>query len=150
MIRRILGAILLLAALAVAAVLIWGPAYVERNLNPVSVPPETWPVSDAARQLHQRLVIGDLHSDALLWDRDLLERVDRGHTDIPRLAQGNVAVQVFTTVTKSPKGLNYSHNSAGATDNITRLFIGQLRPIRTWSSLLGTRAGTGPPAERLG
>lgn len=136
MIKRIIGGILMLAALAVAVVLIWGPAYMERNLNPVTVPPETWPVSDEARALHARLVIGDLHSDALLWDRDLLERMDRGHTDIPRLAQGNVAVQVFTTVTKSPKGQNYSQNSAEAPDNITRLFIGQLRPIATWNSLL--------------
>ena len=136
MIKRIIGGILMLAVLAVAVVLIWGPAYMERSLNPVTVPPETWPVSDQARALHERLVIGDLHSDALLWDRDLLERVDRGHTDIPRLAQGNVAVQVFTTVTKSPKGQNYSQNSADAPDNITRLFIGQLRPIATWNSLL--------------
>ena len=67
--------------------------------------------------------------------RDILERADRGHTDVPRLAEGNVAVQVFTTVTKSPRGQNYDQNSAEAGDNITPLFMGQLRPLRSWFSL---------------
>ena len=136
MIKHILGAIAALLVIVVAAVLIWGPAYIERNINPLSAPNGTWPVSEEARDLHQRLVIGDLHSDALLWGRDLLKRGDRGHTDIPRLAEGNVAVQVLTTVTKSPRGLNYSENSTDTGDNITPLMIGQLRPIATWSSLL--------------
>ena len=29
-----------------------------------------------------------------------------GHLDLPRMQQGNIALQVFTTVTKSPSGLN--------------------------------------------
>lgn len=135
MLRKLGLGVLGLIALAVAAVLIWGPAYVERGLNPLTTPSEGWPVSPGAQALHDRLIIGDWHADPLLWDRDLLEHGDRGHTDIPRLAQGNVAVQVFTTVTKSPRGQNYSENSAEAPDNITPLFIGQLRPIRAWFSL---------------
>ncbi|WP_104491927.1 dipeptidase [Paracoccus denitrificans] len=135
MIRRIILWLLALAVLAAAVVAIWGPGFVERRLNPVTMPAEGWPVSPQAEALHQRLVIGDWHSDALLWDRDLLKHADRGHTDIPRLAQGNVAVQVFTTVTKSPRGQNYGQNSAEAPDNITPLFIGQLRPLPSWFSL---------------
>ena len=135
MVRKLLIGLLGLISLAVAAVLIWGPAYVERQLNPLTTPPEGWPVSPEAQALHNRLVIGDWHADPLLWDRDLLARGDRGHTDIPRLAEGNVAVQVFTTVTKSPRGQNYQANSAEAPDNITPLFIGQLRPVRAWFSL---------------
>jgi microsomal dipeptidase-like Zn-dependent dipeptidase len=64
-----------------------------------------------------------------------LKRGTRGQVDIPRLQEGNVALQVFTAVTKSPKGLNYEHNSADAPDNITLLAIGQLWPYRTWGSL---------------
>ncbi|UFM63723.1 dipeptidase [Paracoccus sp. MA] len=135
MIRRIILGLLGLAVLAAIAVAIWGPGFVERRLNPVTMPAGGWPVSTQAEALHQRLVIGDWHSDALLWDRDLLKRADRGHTDIPRLVQGNVALQVFTTVTKSPRGQNYSKNSAEAPDNITPLFIGQLRPLPSWFSL---------------
>ncbi|OJH43377.1 dipeptidase [Paracoccus sp. SM22M-07] len=120
---------------ALTAFLIFAPPYAERMMNPVTMPPEGWPVSDEARALHQSLTIGDLHSDALLWDRDLLRQVDRGHSDVPRLLQGNMAVQVFTTVTKSPRGQNYDHNSTDAGDNITPLFMGQLRPPRSWFSL---------------
>ncbi|MBA4490148.1 membrane dipeptidase [Paracoccus sp. S1E-3] len=135
MLRKILLAVLGLIVIAAVAFFTFAPGYVERGLNPVTTPKGGWPVSAEAQALHDRLTIGDWHSDALLWDRDLLKRVDRGHTDIPRLQQGNVAVQVFTTVTKSPSGLNYGQNSADAPDNITKLVMGQLRPIRTWSSL---------------
>ncbi len=135
MFRKIFFTLLGLMALAAAGFFAFAPGIVERGLNPVTAPEGGWPVSAQAQALHDRLVIGDWHSDALLWDRNLLKRADRGHTDIPRLQAGNVAVQVFTTVTKSPSGLNYGHNSAEAPDNITRLVMGQLRPIRTWSSL---------------
>jgi membrane dipeptidase len=91
--------------------------------------------SAAAVSLHDSLVVGDLHSDALLWDRDLRQRSDRGQVDLPRLREGNVALQVFTTVTKSPAGLNYEHNSAEAMDNITLLVFAQLRPPGTWFNL---------------
>ena len=127
-----------LAALVVAVLatfLAIAPGYVERDMNPVTMPAEGWPVGVQAQALHDRLVIGDWHSDALLWDRDLLRRVDRGHTDVPRLLEGNMALQVFTTVTKSPRGQNYDQNSTAAGDNITPLFIGQLRPVRAWGSL---------------
>ena len=133
--KRLLGGVALLVVLAAAAFLVFAPGYVERGLNPLRMPPEGWPVSPQAQALHDRLVIGDWHSDALLWDRNILDRADRGHTDVPRLLEGNVAVQVFTTVTKSPRGQNYDQNSAEAGDNITPLFMGQLRPLRSWFSL---------------
>lgn len=109
------------------------PGMAERGQN-ATLPGAPAP-SDAALALHKRLVIGDWHSDALLWDRDLRQRSDRGHVDLPRLRDGNVALQVFTTVTKSPKGQNYEHNSAEAGDNITLLFIAQARPLRSWFDL---------------
>ena len=135
MLKRILVAVAVLVVVAAAAFFVLAPGYVERALNPLRMPAEGWPVSNEAQALHDRLVIGDWHSDALLWDRDILRRADRGHTDVPRLIEGNVAVQVFTAVTKSPRGQNYDHNSAEAPDNITPLFIGQLRPIPSWFSL---------------
>lgn len=70
-----------------------------------------------------------------MWNRDLLKRADRGHVDLPRLEDGNVALQVFSSVSKSPKGQNYDSNSADS-DNITLLTIAQLQPPRTWFSLL--------------
>lgn len=126
-------AILILAGLA--AFLKFAPGIVESALNPLTMPEDGWPVSAEAEALHRRLVIGDWHADSLLWDRDLLARGTRGHADLPRLIGGNVAVQVFTTVTKSPRGQTYAQNSADTPDNITPLFIGQLRPIGSWTSL---------------
>ena len=95
--KRLFGGVALLVVLAAAAFLVFAPGYVERGLNPLRMPPEGWPVSPQAQALHDRLVIGDWHSDALLWDRDILNRANRGHTDVPRLLEGNVAVQVIGT-----------------------------------------------------
>ncbi len=92
-------------------------------------------VSGTARTAHQTLFVADLHDDALLWNRDLLQRYDRGHSDLPRLLEGHVALQVFATVTKTPKGINYERNSAD-TDSITLLTMAQRWPRATWSSLL--------------
>lgn len=121
-------------ALILAAVLAWGPGYVERGRNAVSAH-APYPVSEEAQALHNSLVIGDWHADSLLWNRDITKRASRGHVDLPRLQEGNVAVQVFTAVTKSPAGQNIHHNSADARDNITLLVMGQLWPRRTWGSL---------------
>jgi microsomal dipeptidase-like Zn-dependent dipeptidase len=134
-IGKLLGGLLVLLILAGAAFFLFAPAYVERSRNAV-VPHDPYPVSAEARALHADLVVGDWHADPLLWNRDLTERSDYGQVDIPRLIEGNVALQVFTAVTKSPAGQNYDANTADAFDNITPLAIGQLWPIRTWNSLL--------------
>ena len=92
-------------------------------------------MSEEARALHASLTIVDLHSDTLMWARDPLERAGRGHMDLPRLIDGNVALQVFSSVTKSPAGLNFERNPADARDNMTLMAIGQLQPYPTWGSL---------------
>lgn len=109
------------------------PRFVEESMNKVTGP--AWPVSAEAKALHARLTIVDLHSDTLLWDRDIDAAATRGHVDLPRLEAGNVALQVFSSVTKTPKGQNYERNS-DKTDNITALVVAQLQPVRTWTSLL--------------
>lgn len=124
------GAIVVAGA---AAFFTFAPGIVEKGQN-ATLPGAPVPSAEALA-LHARLIVGDWHSDALLWDRDLRKRWDRGHVDLPRLREGNVALQVFTTVTKSPAGQNYEHNSAAARDNITALVIAQLRPPKTWFNL---------------
>ncbi|MDE9434905.1 membrane dipeptidase [Xenorhabdus bovienii] len=108
------------------------PRLVEARMNRVIG------VADVATQtavdLHKRLQIADLHADTLLWGRDLLDRSTRGQVDIPRLIDGNVAVQVFAVVSKSPRGLNIEKNSA-ETDNVTLLALAQRWPWRTLFSL---------------
>ena len=78
-----------------------GPRLVdERENKVVTRPPYGHLVSGRARDLHEELTIVDLHADTLLWGRDLLRRSRYGHVDIPRLADGNVALQVFSLPTK--------------------------------------------------
>ena len=110
------------------------PSWLDKQMNPVSdhLP---FVVSDKARELHKTLFIGDWHSDSALWNRDLSKSYDYGHVDIPRMQTGNMALQMFTTVTKSPSGQNYDSNETGSRDNITALAIVQGWPIKTWTSL---------------
>ncbi|MFC6979238.1 hypothetical protein [Microbulbifer taiwanensis] len=74
---------------------------VERSMNRHSGP-EYPPLSAEAAALHQSLLVGDLHADSFLWARDLQNEADYGHVDLPRARRGNLAMQVFTAVTKSP------------------------------------------------
>jgi len=124
------------AVLAIAAFGFFGiaPAVVEAGMNRVA-PPALPRVTAQTRALHAGLAIADLHADTLLWRRNLLDRADRGQVDLPRLQAGNVALQVFSSVTKTPRHQNYDANDANS-DNITLLAIAQLQPPRTWSSLL--------------
>jgi microsomal dipeptidase-like Zn-dependent dipeptidase len=122
--------------IAAAAVGFFGflPGYVEGSMNQIDGKPLI-AVSDEAKALHKTLNIVDLHSDTLMWNRDLNDSASRGHMDLPRLQEGNVALQLFSSVTKTPKGQNYDGNS-DKTDNITLLAIAQLQPLKTWSSLV--------------
>jgi membrane dipeptidase len=110
------------------------PTWVDARLNTV-IHPAPYTASAKAISTHQTLFVADLHDDALLWNRDPLQRYDRGHSDLPRLLDGHVALQVFATVTKSPKGLNYERNGSD-TDSITMLAMAQRWPVATWTSLL--------------
>ncbi|PDT74195.1 dipeptidase [Bradyrhizobium sp. C9] len=92
-------------------------------------------ITPAAQALQATLDVADMHADSLLWKRNLIARSDRGHIDLPRLIEGRYALQVFSSVTKSPKGQNYDAN-AGDTDTITSLAIVDLQPMRTLFSLL--------------
>jgi len=109
------------------------PEMVDQRQNKVlAKPPYT--ASDKAFALHRQLNVVDLHADSLLWGRDLLQRDTVGHIDIPRLADGNVALQVFSLPTKTPRGLNIERND-NKSDNITLLALAERWPPATWNSL---------------
>jgi microsomal dipeptidase-like Zn-dependent dipeptidase len=131
--RKWLWGILALIFVAVTAFFALAPAMVERSMNKVE--PVALKITPHARALHATLQVADMHADTLLWKRSLLDSVDRSQVDLPRLIQGNYALQVFSSVTKTPKGQNYDANT-GDTDNITQLVIADLQPVRTWNSLL--------------
>ena len=126
----IVGLLLVISALVSFGLV---PGMADRSANSVDrtvVLPE---ISTAA-SLHSRLTVVDLHADPLLWRRNLLDELEYGHVDLPRLLRGNVAIQVFGVVTKSPVGQNYDANS-GDTDQLTALVVASMQPVRNWGSL---------------
>jgi membrane dipeptidase len=131
--KRMLFVLAILILLALGLFFFVLPAEVEKRMNRTLNPPP-YPASERAVELHNKLLVADLHADSLLWARDLLERGTRGHVDIPRLIEGNVALQAFTIVTKTPRNQNIENNT-GDTDNITLLAIAERWPIKAWSSL---------------
>ena len=131
--RKVLAGVAVIIVLGLIAFFALAPAIVERSMNKVE--PVALTISPRARALHATLQIADMHADTLLWQRSLLARADRGQIDLPRLLAGNYALQIFSSVTKTPKHQNYDSNRADS-DNITALAIADLQPPRTWGSLL--------------
>lgn len=110
------------------------PGIVERSNNKVAGPVPA-PASPRAAALHRTLEIADMHADTLLWSRDFDVQAERGHVDLPRLESAHMALQILSSVTKTPKHQNYDANGSD-TDNITLLTLAQGQPPRTWHSLL--------------
>lgn len=98
-----------LVLLIIIVVLLTGAQLADRLINRVYLAPPYRP-GDAARELHGQLSVVDLHADPLLWQRDLKRRIAYGHVDLPRLLEGNVALQVFGVVTGVPFPLRMENN----------------------------------------
>lgn len=112
------------------------PKKLDAKYNTVALQPP-YKVSNEAQELYNSLdFIADMHCDALLWKRNLLERNDYGSVDIPRMIEANISLQAFTIVTKAPKNMNFDNNT-GETDQITLPYILQCRPINSWFNLTG-------------
>lgn len=131
--HKVLLVILLVVPIGLGVFFFVLPPRIERSYNPILQKPP-YIASERATALHQTLQIADLHADSLLWGRDLRTDAGRGQVDVPKLLAGNVALQVFTIVTKTPRGLNIERNT-DKTDNIFWLALAERWPPRTWSSL---------------
>ncbi|MGA7573860.1 MAG: dipeptidase [Terriglobales bacterium] len=130
--RRSLQIAFVILCIVVAFFLVT-PRLVDESQNKILKKPP-YPASERALTLHPQLTIADLHADSLLWGRNLLERSVDGQVDIPRLADGNVALQVFSLPTKSPSGLNIESNE-DKHDQILWLAMVDRWPPQTWNSL---------------
>ncbi len=127
------GLKILAVLLIIAAVIFFGCAadYFDKSTNTV-----TLKTDNMAKNTEYDSIpfVADLHCDALLWDRDLLSRHNHGHVDVPRMQQANMAFQVFTIVSKTPRGINIERND-DKTDNVAILSFGQLQPMENWFSV---------------
>jgi membrane dipeptidase len=133
--KKILITLTVVLLLLVGAFFFVLAGQLEKRLN-VALNPPPYLASERAVELHKKLLVADLHADSLLWDRDLLDRATRGHVDVPRLIDGNVALQSFTVVTKTPYvwKMNIERND-DTSDNITILALAERWPTATWNSL---------------
>jgi microsomal dipeptidase-like Zn-dependent dipeptidase len=133
---RILLKVLLAAALVFVLLVAFAPPFNAERINGMNnvFPHEPYAVSEKASALHATLNVADWHADSLLWSRDLLQRSEQGQVDLPRLREGNVAVQVFDSVTRVPsKGTNLEDNPAVG-DKIRLLALADDWPLNTWFS----------------
>ncbi len=135
MLRIVLYVLAGLLGLAVIGYFTVAAPIADARFNPRPDAPAE-PVSDRAQTVHDTFAVADLHNDLLLWPRDPLDRYDRGHSDVPRLRDGNVALQVFAAVTQVPRGRSYAGTDADAIDQIPYLVAAQRWPVRTWTSRL--------------
>ena len=132
--KKVLVGLLLVIAVAIIVVNTFVVKSLDQSKNKV-IAHDSFSISAEAAQLHASLIIGDWHADTALWNRDMQGRHSFGHLDLARMQAGNIGLQMFTTVSKSPSGQNYESNATSASDNITPLVIAQLWPISTWTSL---------------
>lgn len=95
----------------------------------------SYAISPRAAELHRELLVADLHADSLLWGRDLLRRSRRGAVDVPRLIDGNVALQVLAASTQVPLRPKLRSND-GRTDALLLLALAGRWPRSTWRSRL--------------
>jgi len=132
--KRLLIGLAVFLVIAYSAIYFLAPSLLEGGINVVEEH-APYEISDEARALHRTLTVVDLHSDTMLWGRNPLDLSSTGHVDVPRMVEGNMTLQVFSSTTKAPSGQNYESNSAEASDQITLVTMLGLWPLRTWTSL---------------
>ena len=132
--KRVLVSVVTILAVFIVFILVFGPLLVDRIANPVLEDPP-YAVDPNVQRFYDELFVVDLHADSLLWDRDLKTHLSHGAVDVPRLVEGNVAIQCFFIVSKTPFTGNIDRTVDGP-DAITPLVFAQGWPWKTWGSLL--------------
>ena len=127
MLKKIIKTGLLILVPVAILFFVFVPKYIDKSKNKVS---RTGPFLKNA-WYDSIPFMADLHCDALLWNRNFLIQHDYGHVDLPRMQQANMALQVFTIVSKVPKGINIEKND-DQTDQIGLLSFAQLQPPENW------------------
>jgi microsomal dipeptidase-like Zn-dependent dipeptidase len=127
--------ILGIVAVLVVGAVIAGDVVSKRTARRLNKVTRTTPYKATQRgaALHSRLLVADLHADPLLWNRDLNERGDWGQVDVPRLIEGNVALQVFSVVTHASAKASTDTND-DSEDDVRLLAIAQRWPVSAWVS----------------
>lgn len=131
MFRTFLKIFAIILVIGAVIFFVFVPSYIDKSKNKVTLKIENPAKVDWYDSIP---FIADLHCDALLWDRNNLKNHSYGHVDIPRMKQANMAFQVFTIVSKTPKGINIESND-DKSDQIALLSFAQLRNPGDWFSV---------------
>lgn len=132
LLRIIIGTVLLLVLITQLVF-----PYVANQLangRNVVMPHDAYEMSPKAEALHNSLVIGDIHADSTIWYTNLSERRSGGHVDLPRLKEGNVAIQMFTSITKAPADHSSYEGDGLLDDRLALVALLHRWSIPTWSS----------------
>lgn len=114
---------------------LWGPVLIEKRLCPV-IDRGPYSISDTAISLHNELFIADLHSDILLYRRDILKSSDFAQTDIPRQQKANWGLQTYAVPTYLPSSWNYDSNDSESFDLFKVWVLSHFWPVKTWYSMM--------------
>ena len=131
--KKVLIGFSVLIVLSIIAFFTYLPSFVDSEYNYGFAQPP-YKVSPQTIAFHKTLFIADMHNDALMWNRDLVKKNSRGYIDLPRMQEGNIALQNFMAVTKVPRGINIDKND-DTTDLINILAFAELWPVSSWFSL---------------
>ncbi|MGA7327072.1 MAG: membrane dipeptidase [Rhodomicrobium sp.] len=127
--------IALYAVLAFAGLLIAWTLLVRLNLltatqffcpSPAALPQTA--LGSGAKDLHSKLRVADLHTDVMMWRKDLNRRSRLGHFDFPRMRDGNGVLQLFLSVTEIPRRTE-GDNIDDCSDRLTLLGIVDQWPV---------------------
>jgi len=88
-------------------------------------------VDPSIRAFHDSLWVADFHNDALLWNRNILERANRGQLDLPRLIDGGVELAVFSATTRFYLASNY-HRTLPFVDVLPLTAMISGWPVAAW------------------
>lgn len=110
------------------------PRIIDHKVNGI-YPYTTDLTSYKVPDFYKNIDVSDMHADTLLWNRSLLKKSEYGHIDLPRMVKGGMALEVFSVVTKVPRGFNIEKNNSN-TDYITLLAMSEVWPQKTWFHLL--------------
>jgi microsomal dipeptidase-like Zn-dependent dipeptidase len=72
-----------------------------RNANKTTLP-LTLHAGAPTQQLHDSLLVADMHCDLLLWNSDFNNGSSAGHVDLPKLLKGRFLIETFSVATTLP------------------------------------------------
>ena len=129
--KKLVRTLLILVVIIAIAFFGFMPSYIDQSSNSVTLKTDNLPKNIAYDSIP---FTADLHCDALLWDRNFLKKHPYGHVDLPRMQEANMAFQVFTIVSKTPRNMNIEKND-DKTDNVALLNFAQLQSPANWFSI---------------